>query len=212
MNKDERKYLYDLIGEGEHRQLDFKFEISDARKIARTFSAFSNTEGGRLLIGVKDNGKIRGIRSDEEFYMAESAAHLHCKPEVKFKTKSFLVEGKTVLEVYIPPVAEKPVYARDENNRWMAYVRVEDQNVLAEIVQLRLWEEEHEEHGVLLEFTKKEHFLLEYLEKSGSVSLSKIQADTGFKRQELISLLTRLVRFDVAKMMYRGTQVHYQLK
>ena len=52
------QYIHALIAEGEHQQQDFKFEISDARKIAKTLSAFSNTDGGRLLIGVKDNGKI----------------------------------------------------------------------------------------------------------------------------------------------------------
>ncbi|WP_302323539.1 helix-turn-helix domain-containing protein, partial [Bacteroides caecimuris] len=47
-------YIHALIAEGEHQQQDFKFEISDARKIAKTLSAFANTDGGRLLIGVKD--------------------------------------------------------------------------------------------------------------------------------------------------------------
>lgn len=46
--------------------LDFKFEISDSKKIARSLVAFANTDGGRLLIGVKDNGVISGIRSEEE--------------------------------------------------------------------------------------------------------------------------------------------------
>ena len=35
-------------------------------KLPRRFLPFSNTDGGRLLIGVKDNGKIAGVRSDEE--------------------------------------------------------------------------------------------------------------------------------------------------
>ena len=66
-------YIHALIAEGEHQQQDFKFEISDARKIAKTLSAFANTDGGRLLIGVKDNGKIAGVRSEEEKYMIEAA-------------------------------------------------------------------------------------------------------------------------------------------
>ena len=53
-----------LIEQGEHQQLDFKFEVSDSKKIARTLSAFANTDGGRLLIGVKDNGNISGVRSE----------------------------------------------------------------------------------------------------------------------------------------------------
>lgn len=35
-----------LIEQGEHQQLDFKFEVSDSKKIARTLSAFANTDGG----------------------------------------------------------------------------------------------------------------------------------------------------------------------
>ena len=87
MESTDDKYLKSLIAQGEHQQLDFKFEISDARKIARTLSAFSNADGGRLLIGVKDNGRITGVRSDEEFYMVESAASLYSKPEVKFDSR-----------------------------------------------------------------------------------------------------------------------------
>ena len=61
-----RHPIEELIAQGEHQQLDFKFEVSDSKKIARTLSAFANTDGGRLLIGVKDNGAIAGVRSDEE--------------------------------------------------------------------------------------------------------------------------------------------------
>ena len=60
-------YLHAWIAQGEHQQQDFKFEISDARKIARSLSAFANTNGGRLLVGVKDNGRLAGIRSEEDW-------------------------------------------------------------------------------------------------------------------------------------------------
>jgi hypothetical protein len=208
MDTSGQKYLRSLIAEGEHQQLDFKFEINDARKIARTLSAFSNTNGGRLLIGVKDNGRIRGVQSDEEYYMAESAATLYCKPEVLFETRNHQVEGKNVLEIYIPPVAQKPVYARDHNNRWMAYIRVADENILANIIQLEVWKEEHKARGKLLEFTRSEEFLLHYLEKADAASMANIRHDTGFNRKELVILLTKLVRFDVVEMQFReGTTV-----
>src|SRR5664280_1035943 len=78
-------YIKKLITEGEHQQLDFKFEISDSRKIAKTLVAFANTDGGKLLIGVKDNGNIAGVRTEEEFYMVEAAASMYCKPKVAFE-------------------------------------------------------------------------------------------------------------------------------
>jgi len=212
METDDQKYLRSLIAEGEHQQLDFKFEINDARKIARTLSAFSNTDGGRLLIGVKDNGRISGVRSDEEYYMAESAANLYCKPEVKFETRNYQIDGKSVLEIYIPPVEHKPVYARDHDQRWLAYKRVEDENILADIIQLEVWKEEHKERGRLLEFTKSEEFLLLYLKNAPGNALTKIQRDTGFRRKELVILMTKLVLFDVVEMQFREGRNSFLLK
>ena len=104
------QYIRQLVSEGEHCHQDFKFEISDARKIARSLSAFANTEGGRLLIGVKDNGKIAGVRSDEEIYMIEAAATMYCKPKVELETQTYKVEGKTVLEITSKPASLRIVW------------------------------------------------------------------------------------------------------
>ncbi len=212
MSRSDQKYLRSLIAQGEHQELDFKFEISDARKIARTLSAFSNTDGGRLLIGVKDNGRISGIRSDEEFYMVESAAFLFSRPEVRFESRTYDIEGKTVLEIYIPEVERKPVYARDDANRWMAYHRVADQNIQASIIRLQVWKEENKRRGRLLRFTRREEILLSYLENSPGNPLKDIQQDTGYRRKELITILTRLVRFDVVGMYFNDGEDRFMLK
>jgi len=47
--RDEAYYIENLISQGEHQQLDFKFEITDSKKIAKTLVAFANIDGGRLL-------------------------------------------------------------------------------------------------------------------------------------------------------------------
>ena len=211
MESTKQKYLRSLIAGGENQVLDFKFEISDARKIARTLSAFSNTDGGRLLIGVKDNGRISGVRSEEEYFMVESASSLHSKPEVNFQSWRHLIEGKTVLEIYIPPADQKPVYARDEENRWKAYIRVADQNVLASVVQLQVWKEEKKARGKLLEFTRSEEILLKTLSLHPGSSLSKLQRDTGFPRKALINLMTKLVLFDVVRMAFSEGQNRFWL-
>jgi predicted HTH transcriptional regulator len=207
-----QKYIRTLISGGENQELDFKFEISDSRKIARTLSAFSNTDGGRLLIGVKDNGRISGVRSEEEFYMVESAASLYSKPEVRFESRRHLIDGKNVLEIYIPPVEKKPVYAKDDDNRWKAYIRVNDQNILAGVVQLQVWKEEKRRLGKLLEYTRREEILLKTLNRNQGITLSKIQRDTGFPRKELVSLLTKLVLFDVVNMQFKEGQTRFCLK
>ena len=52
---DDKRYILGLIKEGEHQQQDFKYRVSDACKLAKSVSAFANTDGGRLLIGVRDD-------------------------------------------------------------------------------------------------------------------------------------------------------------
>lgn len=110
-------YIQELILQGENQQLDFKYCITDAKKIARSLVAFSNTDGGTLLIGVKDNRTITGIRDDEEYYMIETAAYIFCRPEVKFKSQIWNVEGKIILEITVP---------KGEKNRFLPWKKMEN--------------------------------------------------------------------------------------
>ena len=106
-----------LIEQGEHQQLDFKFEVSDSKKIARTLSAFANTDGGRLLIGVKDNGAISGVRSEEEYYMIEAASKMYTHPEVVHavtrRVVDFLVSANTALLRQTAPYLSAGFFGND---------------------------------------------------------------------------------------------------
>ena len=166
-------YIHALIAEGEHQQQDFKFEISDARKIAKTLSAFANTDGGRLLIGVKDNGKIAGVRSEEEKYMIEAAAQLYCIPEVEYTMQTYIVEGRQVLVATIEETPHKPVYAKDENGKPLAYLRIKDENILATPIHLRVWQQSDSPRGELIRYTEREQLLLDQLEQGNLLSLNR---------------------------------------
>ncbi|MEE4214771.1 MAG: ATP-binding protein [Bacteroidales bacterium] len=163
------------IEEGESEVLDFKYCISDSRKIAKSLAAFANTSGGSLLIGVRDNGSIAGVRSEEEFYMIDAAASLFCKPAVKYSVVQHRWEGKTVLEVRIEKSESRPVYSKDESGRWIAYVRKDDQNLAANRVILKVWKKEKRKDGVLIKVRKAESMLFDYLQQNNSISLSKFR-------------------------------------
>ena len=137
--RDDTSFIRSLIAEGEHVRQDFKFEVSDSRKIARSLSAFANTEGGRLLIGVKDNGRIAGVRSEEEMYMVEAAAKVYCDPEVEVEMRVYRPEGRSVLIASVEPAPHKPVMVKEEGGRKLAYVRIADENILASPVHIGVW-------------------------------------------------------------------------
>src|SRR5690606_13459963 len=111
--------LRKLILEGEGVSLDFKKKITSFEKIARTMVAFANNAGGRLLVGVSDDGTISGVKSEEEEkYMITQAAHLYCKPALEPKFEEIWIEEKTVLVVEIQKSEMKPHYALGEDKKW----------------------------------------------------------------------------------------------
>jgi hypothetical protein len=204
-------YLKKLIAEGENQQLDFKYCISDSRKIARTLSAFANSDGGRLLIGVRDNGSIAGIRSDEEFYMVDTAVHLFCRPEITFTIKQHITGGKTVLEVGVIKGDKRPYQAKDENGKWLTYFRHGDQNLVANKVLLQLWRKETKRTGVMVKFGKVENSLMDYLAKNGSISLSGFRKAARISSYKAVSILANLIIFKVLIMNASEKGITYQL-
>ncbi len=206
------KYIYDLIEKGEGLNLDFKFEIADSRKIARSMVAFANTDGGKLLIGVKDNGKIAGVRSEEEYYMLDAAANLYCKPPLIFSVKKWNIEGRTVLEADIPPATDKPVLARNHDGRWLAYVRVNDRNVLVNAIQIRVWKNEKKKKGVFLKYTNKEKILMDYLEKNSIINIISFCKLADLSYRKASDILVKLVSLKILEIDYQDQGIYYKIK
>jgi predicted HTH transcriptional regulator len=205
-------YIKRLILEGEHQQLDFKFEISDSRKIAKTLVAFSNTDGGTLLIGVKDNGNIAGVRTDEEFFMVQASAGMYCKPEIEFESKRWIADGKTVLEVKIPKGKNYPYFAESEPGKWLAYIRVKDENILATAVHLKVWKNKTHDNGILIEYSEKVKMLLEYLELYPFISISKFCRTAFLPKSAAENILADLIYFGLIETVYEGHHFIYCLK
>ena len=205
-------YIQALIAEGEHQQQDFKFEISDARKIAKTLSAFANTDGGRLLIGVKDNGKIAGVRSEEEKYMIEADAQLYCVPEVRYSMDTYIVEGRQVLVVTIEETPHKPVYAKDETGKPLAYLRIKDENILATPIHLRVWQQSDSPRGELIRYTEHEQLLLEQLEQGRLLSLNRYCRQTGVSRRAAEHLLAKFIRYDIVEPVFENHKFYFRIK
>lgn len=161
-----KHYIQGLIEEGEHEHQDFKFQISDARKIARSISAFANNDGGRLLVGVKDNGGIAGVESDEEMYMIEQAALMYCRPPQKMEFATYRIEGKTVLKVDIKRSGQRPVKAQDTDGRWKAYYRVADENILADPLHVKLWQYSKRDDGAQVVYGDRERLIVDLVAAS----------------------------------------------
>lgn len=134
------KILKQLIGEGEHENLDFKFTVNDPRKIARSISAFANHSGGRLLIGVDDNGVLKGVRNEEDIYVVEAAAQMYCEPSCPIEFKAYKAQGGAIIiSAEIESSKKRPIYVKEESGKKIAYYRVADENIHAHPLMIQAW-------------------------------------------------------------------------
>ncbi|MCD6161693.1 MAG: putative DNA binding domain-containing protein [candidate division Zixibacteria bacterium] len=81
-----------IINNGESRKVEFKLKINSG--LGKSICGFANTNGGIVLIGVNDGGKIIGISKKHEREIA-NMAHT-CKPSVYPKIEAVEIEEKNI--------------------------------------------------------------------------------------------------------------------
>jgi predicted HTH transcriptional regulator len=205
-------HILKLIAEGEHQQLDFKFEVADAQKIARSLAAFANTDGGRLLVGVRDNGSLAGVRSEEEYYMVESASSLYCIPPVRFSVREWNINRKNILEVIIPKSDRKPHFVKQSDGSQVAFHRVGDQVYPVNRILIQFWRRETKETGVYLKFTDAEKFLLSYLETHESITVSGFIRLGGIHKNKAERILVNMLLLKLITMHFTENSTYFRLR
>jgi len=192
--------IKNLILQGEGVMLDFKKTITSTEKIAKSLVAFANNKGGKLLIGVADDGSIKGVKSEEEEkYMILTAAHQCCKPAIEPYFEEIYVDDKLVLVVNIPESDTKPHYALDDQKKWWAYIRIDDKSVLASRIIVEVLKQEYKNDGVLISYSDNEKKLLEYLEQNEKITLKEFSKLLRSSYRKAQKVLVNLILTNVIK-------------
>lgn len=201
-------YIASLIEEGEHEHQDFKFAISDARKIARSLSAFANNDGGRLLIGVKDNGAIAGVRNEEDIYLVEQAAEMYCVPPQQLRVTAFKTEGgHTVVRVEIDRASTRPVLVKEAEGHLRAYYRVRDENIAAPPLLVKAWQRAAEQSsGSMLGIDSHGQQLLRMASDDKGVTLEGFMVEAHISRAMAEELAISLYSMGVIDFRYDGSR------
>ena len=172
-----------LTAAGEGLTLEFKKRVPRPEKLAREVIALANTHGGRLLVGVDDDGTIAGLKDAiEEEYALRDAIAAHVSPAVAFGTERVaLANRREVLVVRVPASTARPhVLASDGDDDGTAYVRVGASSVEASKEAVRLMRRRAQDAaGVHFEFGDKEALLMRYLDEYGRVTVDAFARAAG---------------------------------
>lgn len=99
----------------ESSRLEFKSIIPASVKIIRTIIGFCNAKGGKLVIGVKDDGTIQGISEDDAHQAMECLDHAiyeACTPPILPLVYQQRVDGKVLLIIEVSSGTNKPYYQK----------------------------------------------------------------------------------------------------
>jgi ATP-dependent DNA helicase RecG len=123
-----RTELLDVLRNGENSAVEFKRDDITVEQLAKELVAFSNFDGGMVLLGVEDDGSISGITRPklEEWVMTT------CRDKVRpaiipfYEVLRDVEPGKDVAVVRVPTGFN--VQSRWHNNRNIYYIRVGTQS------------------------------------------------------------------------------------
>ena len=186
------------LGEGQH--LEFKKRVPSPERIAKEVIAFANTGGGRLLLGIDDDGSVVGVKdAAEEEYALQEALSQHSQPPVVFKSERVLITKKRdVIVVVVPASKHEPHFLiNGENGSRTAYVRIEDMSVEASREAVRLMRAKKNPKDVFFEFRDKEQILMRYLDHYGRISVAQFANLAGIPPKVASQTLVLLTRAKV---------------
>lgn len=98
----EVKHLTRLIENGETQDVEFKQSFHSSQETSKTICGFANTSGGILIIGIKDNKEVLGVKEDIDILQQKiSAANQNVSPAPLISVELHSVFSKKVIVVII---------------------------------------------------------------------------------------------------------------
>ncbi|MEX0747785.1 MAG: ATP-binding protein [Rhodothermales bacterium] len=196
--------LTQLASLGEGANLEFKRKVPRPERFAKEMIAFANTQGGRLLLGVDDDGAVVGLRDvEEEEFVLNRAMSRHCSPELSFSMEHVPVaHRREVIIVHVPESPTKPHFLVQSENgsEGTAYVRVEDKSVEASPEAVKLMRKDKGTAGVSFEFGEKELMLMRYLDNYGRITVKQFASLANISDRGASRTLVLLTRANVLRL------------
>ncbi|HOD41777.1 MAG TPA: putative DNA binding domain-containing protein [Candidatus Wallbacteria bacterium] len=119
--------IIEQIKKGEGKTLEFKEKMPSGDQIAKTLTAFSNTAGGKIVIGVNSAGKIEGIDcADKTEYQDRISNIIHdtIHPAVMPEIYSYNIDGKNILIIEVFPGPLKPYFLKSRGKSDGVFIRI----------------------------------------------------------------------------------------
>lgn len=102
-------------------------------------------------------------------------------------------------------------YAPDKEKKWKAYIRINDQNIMANNILLQVWKRQQKKRGTYIKYSNKEKILFDYLKTNQRITVSKFCRIAKISRADATKTLINLILFHIVEIVFTDTLTYYQL-
>lgn len=114
--------LAEVIKKGEDSTQQFKEQIESIDSLAAEICAFANSEGGTILVGVSNQGAIKGLTAqnvDELNQKISNVCSQKIDPPVYVLTENVLVNDDNIVVILTIPVGNNKYYIANGRDIWV---------------------------------------------------------------------------------------------
>lgn len=109
--------LKEFTAAGEDSRHQFKADINNADSLAAEMTAFANSDGGTIFIGVADNGTFPGLSNNDVSrinQLISNAASQHIRSPLTVQTENVPIDNNRIVVVLtIPKGIDKPYFDKN---------------------------------------------------------------------------------------------------
>ncbi|TGE16462.1 ATP-binding protein [Hymenobacter elongatus] len=204
--------VQELIQQGEGEQLEFKKKTTHPTRISRTLASLANTRGGRVLVGVDDDGRIVGVRdAEEERYLLRLAAEHYVQPPIALLFTELEEDDRTVLIVVVAESTCKPHRAQVAEGDWRGYVRVRDESVQTSGLTERVLERQEPARFEQIPLNRHELAVMDYLRKQPRITLAQFMKLGNLGKRRAYQTLIKLVLHGYLRHHDKEKEPYYTL-
>ncbi len=186
-----------LVAKGEGQFLEFKKKVNFPEKIVKEIVAFANTNGGKLMLGIDDDGTISGTRNIEgEIFVLEDSIKKFINPSIQYTVHTIKLNPRKGIAVFdIPEGKEKPYSIKANPNaaHGIVYVRSADESIKASKEMRQILRKRNSDRDEKFNYGEKEKVLMKMLDDSNSVTLQEFATKAQIPKFVASKTLVKLV-------------------
>ena len=205
-----------LTSQGEGQHLEFKKKANYPEKIVKELVAFANAEGGRLLLGVDDDGTASGVKSiDGELFLVEEAIRAFIRPQLQYTTNIVMINDKKGIAIIsIERDQGKLFYVKDEKGKkyGTAYIRKSDESLQASKEMREIIERRYKKKDMQFTFDEKVKTALKFCEEHRIITIADLASEAKISLYLASRILIRLVLANVLDIEAMAGDDHYFIK